>query len=44
MEEFKAAVLDTLAAVPKATLSKLYNSMKKRMTLVIQNGGGSTGY
>lgn len=44
MGEFKAAVLATLAAVPKATLSKLYGSMKKRIDLVVTNGGGSTGY
>jgi DDE superfamily endonuclease len=44
LEEFKAAVLAKLAAVPKATLTQLYNSLHKRMALVIENGGGSTGY
>jgi DDE superfamily endonuclease len=44
LEEFKAAVLAKLAAVPKATLTHLYNSLKKRMALVIENEGGSTGY
>ena len=43
-DEFKAAVMTKLAAVPKATLTKLYGSLQKRMDLVIQNGGGSTGY
>jgi hypothetical protein len=44
MREFKAAVMATLAAVPKHTLANLYGSMKKRIALVIQNGGRSTGY
>ena len=44
MEEFKAAVLAKLAAVPKVTLTKLYDSLKKIMARVIENGGGYTGY
>ena len=43
-EEFKAAVDAELAAVPKDHLANLVASMKKRMNLVVQRGGGPTGY
>lgn len=42
--EFKAAVEQGIAAVPKEMISNLYNSMKTRLDLVIENEGGPTGY
>lgn len=41
-EEFKQAVLDKLAAVPKQHLTNLYKSMKNRLAAVVENGGGPT--
>lgn len=43
-EQYKQAVYDELAAVPKQHLANLFDSMKKRLALVIQNEGGPTGY
>jgi len=39
-EEFKQAVISTLAAVPKEHLTRLYASMGKRLAEVVENGGG----
>jgi DNA-binding MurR/RpiR family transcriptional regulator len=43
-DEFKQAVLSELAAVPKQHLVNMFNSMKKRIQLVVDNEGGPTGY
>lgn len=41
-EEFKQAVLDTMAAVPHTMLARLYKSMPKRICDVIRRDGGKT--
>lgn len=43
-DEFKAAVLGELGSVPKAHITEMYKSMPKRMALVVERGGGKTGY
>jgi hypothetical protein len=43
-DQFKQAVHDTIAAVPKEMIFNLYKSLKTRMELVIENQGGLTGY
>ena len=43
-EEFKQAVLDKLAAVPKRMCANLVDSMQRRVAKVIKLGGGKTGY
>jgi transposase len=43
-EEYKQAVLSELAAVPKQHLVNMFNSMKNRIQLVVDNEGGPTGY
>lgn len=43
-EEFKEAVCNKLAAIPKEHLSNLYASMKNRLEQVIANEGGPSGY
>lgn len=42
-EEFKAAVKNQIAAVPRTMIAKLYKSLSSRMALVIDNEGGLTG-
>lgn len=42
-EEFKAAVLEELAAVPQQVLTNLYASMPKRLAIVLQRGGDKCG-
>jgi hypothetical protein len=42
--EFKQAVQDVLASIPKKMCNNLFNSMKARMKGVIQKGGGKTKY
>ena len=42
--EFKEAVHDTFAAVPRRVMDNLYNSLKGRMEQVVVNGGGYTKY
>jgi hypothetical protein len=43
-DEFKAAVFDTIAAVPKEHLVNLCSSMKKRLQAVVAAEGGLTKY
>jgi hypothetical protein len=43
-EEFKEAVISTMAAVPKEHLTNLYDSMKNRLQAVVQSGGDLTKY
>jgi transposase len=43
-EEFKQAVMDTLAAVPQQHLSNLWASMPNRLQAVVAAGGGPTKY
>lgn len=43
-EEFKQAVLDQLKAVPRAMLTRLVDSMPKRMASVIKLDGDKTKY
>lgn len=43
-EEFEAAVLSKLAAVPKSHLTNLWGSMAKRLKLVVEAKGGPTKY
>lgn len=43
-DEFKAAVQETFAGVSQQTIDNLYNSLEKRLKLVIKNGGGYTKY
>lgn len=43
-EEFQQFVLNTLAQVPHAMLNNLFSSMKERVRLCIENGGGRTPY
>jgi len=42
--EFKAAVHKTCSQVPLTMVANLFDSMPKRMRLVLENGGGKTGY
>lgn len=42
--DFKAAVMEELANVPKEICEALVHSMKRRLELVIENGGDRTGY
>jgi hypothetical protein len=44
LEEFKAAVVNTLASVPLQMCRNLVNSMPRRLALVVENEGGRTGY
>ena len=41
---FKAAVHRVCKEVPQGMVSNLYGSMPKRMSLVLEKGGGKTGY
>ena len=43
-EEFKAAVVEELQSFSKKSISNLYASMSKRISCVITNKGGRTGY
>jgi hypothetical protein len=43
-EEFKAAVIDTIAAVPKQHLVNLCDSMPKRLQAVVEKKGDLTKY
>lgn len=43
-EQFKGAVQETFASVSQQVTDNLYNSLKKRMELVINNGGDYTKY
>ena len=43
-EDFKVAVTEELAGLSKSTIGNLYTSMKKRIDIVIERGGGRTGY
>jgi transposase len=43
-EEFKAAVISTMAEVPPHHLTNLYASMKDRLQAVVESGGGLTKY
>lgn len=43
-EEFKQAITDTMAAVPKQHLTNLYDSMKGRLQAVVESGGDLTKY
>lgn len=43
-EEFQQFVLKTLAQVPHTMLKNLFTSMKERVRLCIENGGGRTAY
>lgn len=43
-EQFKEAVEEELAAVPRSMCINLVNSMKGRLAKVIELGGGKTGY
>jgi hypothetical protein len=43
-EDLKVAVTEELAGLSKRTISNLYTSMKKRINIVIERGGGRTGY
>jgi hypothetical protein len=43
-DEFQAAVLDEMKAVPKSLISNLYKSMPKRLAKVTESGGGKTKY
>lgn len=42
--QFKEAVHQTLKKVPLSMVENLYKSMPKRMRLVVETGGGKTGY
>ena len=42
--EFKAAVKEELASVPQRVITNLYQSMGKRLAIVIEKKGGKTGY
>jgi hypothetical protein len=43
-DEFKQAVLDEMMAVPKQLITKLFNSMPKRVAKVLETGGEKTKY
>lgn len=43
-EEFRQGVLDTIRAVPKSMLTKLYASMPNRVATVIARNGDKSGY
>lgn len=43
-DEFKQAVQETFAAVPQHVIDNLYNSLKKRMELVVESVGAYTKY
>jgi DNA-binding MurR/RpiR family transcriptional regulator len=42
--EFKAAVKEELASVPQRVVTSLYQSIPKRLAIVIRKKGGKTGY
>jgi hypothetical protein len=43
-EQFKQAVVEELAGVPKRVINNLYSSMPKRLEVCISREGGRTGY
>jgi hypothetical protein len=43
-EEFKDKVVQELEGYPKKSITKLFKSMDKRVSLVVANGGGPTKY
>ena len=43
-DQFKQAVKDGIASVPKSMITNLYGSLRRRMELVIENEGGLAGY
>jgi hypothetical protein len=42
--EFKAAVHRICEEIPQTMVDNLYGSMHKRISLVLEKGGGKTGY
>ena len=43
-EEFKAAVVQCMQQVPKHMITRLHDSMQKRLTKVVEMKGDRTGY
>jgi hypothetical protein len=43
-EEFKQAVITTIKTYPQHKITNLYNSLQRRMQLVLDSSGGKTRY